>query len=126
MKLQPHEKAARVIRLMGWLGVLSAIAMGTAVVVPAVAAGHALPIEFAPIGAVILAIPVSLLFIAHGLFAERPWARVAAKAYSVVALFGAPIGTIAGFYVLWQLQKAKQSQPNASVRAPTVRQEPSL
>jgi membrane protein YdbS with pleckstrin-like domain len=104
-KLHPYEKAGRVIRLMAWLSVLSFAAIGVAVVTPAIATGHPLPVEFIALGVVLLLIPLSLFVIARGVFKQRDWARWAGMGYAVLALFGIPIGTIVGFYVLWQLQK---------------------
>lgn len=103
--LHPHQRAARVIRLMGWLGLLCWVAIGVAVGMPAMATGRAVPSEMVIVALLVLPIPVSLFFVARGLFAQRDWARWAGMAYGVLALFGIPIGTIAGGYVLWQLQK---------------------
>ena len=55
--------------------------------------------------AVIFVLPISLFFVARGLFLQRDWARWAASAYSLLALFGIPVGTLIGGYVLWQLSK---------------------
>ena len=103
--LQPYEKAARVIRLMGWLGLLFAVGIGAAVLLPALNTERSLPAEMYGVLTVLLAIPVSLFFVARGIFARRDWARWAGIAYGVLSLLGVPIGTVIGAYVLWQLSK---------------------
>ncbi len=103
--IHPHQRAARVIRLMAWLSVLCWVAIAAAVGLPALSTGRPLPTAMVAVGCVLLVIPVSLFVIARGIFSQRDWARWAGMAYGVLALFAIPVGTIVGGYVLWQLQK---------------------
>jgi len=104
-ELAPHERAARVIRLMGWLGLLFSVGITAAIGLPALESGTPVhPMLFVVI-AVIFGLPISLFLVARGLFRQRDWARWTASAYSLLALFGIPIGTLIGGYVLWQLSK---------------------
>ena len=103
--LHPHERAARVIRIVGWIALSLSLASAFAVFLPA--AGQAQPVSLAIWGVAILmvGIPASLLVIARGLLAHRNWARTGAIIYGVLMLTGFPIGTAIGAYVLWQLRK---------------------
>src|SRR5262245_26267756 len=109
---------------MGWLGVLAVAAVATAVAVPALSTGQSLPVVFIPVWIVTVAFPISLFIIAQGLFAQRRWARIAAQIYSVLAIFAVPVGTVVGFYVLWQLQKAVAPRSPPPVPASNERHEP--
>lgn len=101
--LLPHRRAGRVIRLMAWLGVLATVGLGAAVLLPAQASGEAPPLEALSILAVVAVLTIALFFVAGAVLRHATWGRVAGIAYGVVALFGFPIGTIVGLYVLWQL-----------------------
>jgi hypothetical protein len=43
------------------------------------------------------------LAVGYGLWTQRPWARTGALALAVVGLIFAPLGTIAGAFILWYL-----------------------
>jgi hypothetical protein len=108
--LQPYEKAARVVRLMGWLGLLFSVGIASAVLLPVIHTGQALPSVMYGVLALLVLFPVSLFFVARGLFARREWARWVGVAYGVLSLIGVPIGTVIGAYVLWQLSKGWPSE----------------
>jgi hypothetical protein len=108
--LRPFEKAARVIRLMGWLSLLFSVGIGAAVVLPAVHGGAPLPAPMYGLLVLLAFVPVSLFFIARGVFARREWARMAGMAYAALSMLGVPIGTVIGAYVLWQLSKGWPSE----------------
>ncbi len=110
-KLHPHERAARVIRLMGWLGLLMGAGIVAAMAMPLLHDQTPIPLEFYAITATVVAIPTSLFFVAKGIFAQQEWARWAGIAYSILSLFGIPIGAFIGGYVLWQLKSGWPSEP---------------
>lgn len=103
--LHPYQKAARVIRLMGWMGLLMSVGIGAAVLLPVISQGQSLPSFMFALLAFLVFVPVSLFVVARGIFAKREWARIAGMVYAGLALFGVPIGTVIGAYVLWQLSK---------------------
>jgi amino acid transporter len=103
--LYPHERAARVIRLVGWITLLLGLASTAAVFYPSLVDHKPLPPVFWVIALLMIGLPVLMIVIAWGLFAHKPWARTAGIVYGVLALFGFPVGTFIGAYVLWQLRK---------------------
>jgi hypothetical protein len=108
--LQPYEKAARVIRLMGWLGLLFTVGIASAVLLPVIHTGQTLsPVMYGAL-ALLAFVPVSLFFVARGIFARQEWARWVGVTYGAVSLIGVPIGTVIGAYVLWQLSKGWPSE----------------
>ena len=103
--LYPHERAARVMRLVGWVSLVLGAAAVVAVFFPSFEAHKALTGVFWVIALLMVGLPALMIVIAQGRFAQKPWARTAGIVYVVFALFGFPIGTIIGIYVLWQLRK---------------------
>ena len=103
--LDPHVRAARVMRLVGWISLVLGAAAIVAVFRPSFDANTPLPGVFWVIAVLMVGLPALMIVIAQGLFAQKPWARTAGIVYGVFALFGFPVGTIIGIYVLWQLRK---------------------
>jgi hypothetical protein len=115
--LLPFQKVARVIRLMGVLSFVMSVGISWAVLAPSLAAGEAVPPSALVLVALLVAVPLLQFVIARGLFAQRPWARVGAIIYSILALFGFPLGTIIGLYLLWQLQLDRHRHGEQMLRA---------
>jgi hypothetical protein len=103
--LYPHVRAARVMRLVGWISLVVGAGSTFAVFYPALVTQKTLPGIFWVVALLMIGLPGLMIVIAQGLFAQRPWARTAGIVYGVFALFGFPIGTFIGAYVLWQLRK---------------------
>ncbi len=102
-KLLPYQKAGRVIRLMGWLGVVGTVGVGAAVLIPSLSAGGHIPIEFAIVLGLLLATTASLFIIGAAVMRRATWGRYAGIVYGIISLPGVPIGTLVGGYLLWQL-----------------------
>lgn len=106
-KLKGYEKAGRVVRLFGWIGVVATVAIVAAVAIPAFAAGKPLQGLAVGIGVALVAGGISFfqLFLGKSIKEHKPWARTVGIIVSVLQLFGFPIGTLVGGYVLWCLLK---------------------
>ena len=103
--IYPHERAARVMRVVGWIFLVLGAAAIFAVFRPAFDSQDPLPGKFWVIAILMVGLPALMIAISQGLFAQKPWARTAGIVYGVLALCGFPVGTIIGIYVLWQLRK---------------------
>ena len=103
--LYPHERAARAMQVVGWISLVLGAAAIFVVFRPTFDAPGALPATFWAIVLLMVGLPALMIAIAHGLLAHKRWARTAGIVYGVFALFGFPVGTIIGVYVLWQLRK---------------------
>lgn len=104
-KLPPYEKAARVIRLLALLQFLGGIGIAAAIVIPMVDSDQG-GVSVALIGFLVivcLALPVLVFWIGRAVSRREGWARIGGMVYGVLLLFGFPLGTIAGLYVLWGL-----------------------
>ena len=112
-KLKGYEKAGRVIRLFGWIGLVASIAIAAAVAIPSMASGKTA--QGLLVGGAILAIVGCFawfqLFLGQSIKEHKDWARTVGIVLSVLQLFGFPIGTLVGGYVLWQLIKGWDEPP---------------
>jgi len=99
----PYQKAGRVIRLMALLGLTGSLAVGAAILLPALFAGRMPPIEVVVPIFILLAIVTGMSFLGKAVIRHKAWARVVGIVYGVIALVGFPIGTLVGVYVIWQL-----------------------
>jgi hypothetical protein len=105
-KLRPHQKAARVLRLMGWLVLVLGGAMAVAIGYPMWMGGGGFggdAVPFLVFALIVAGMTGALFATAHGLFAKSGWARPAGILLGVLMLFGFPIWTLVGAYVLFQL-----------------------
>ena len=108
-KLKLYEKAGRVIRLMAWISGISVLAIAAAVIIPLVAKPQ--PAEAGPIAVVVIVLALIVLFVFFQLALgtaikqHKEWGRNVGIAYGVLLLFGFPIGTIVGAYILYCLIK---------------------
>ncbi|MET0332909.1 MAG: hypothetical protein ABW190_01455 [Rhizobacter sp.] len=102
-KLLPHHKAARVIRLMGILGVVAVIGIASAILLPAFSSGKAVPAVMLAVLCAAIVLAVGLFFVASAVKSYKAWGRYAGVAYALLMLINIPIGTLIGGYILWQL-----------------------
>lgn len=102
-RLMPYQKAGRVIRLMALLGLTGVLAVGAAIVLPALADRQMPPSGFVLVIVLLLALVTGLSFLGKAVIGHKPWARVPGIIFGVISLAGFPIGTLVGVYVVWQL-----------------------
>lgn len=115
VQLHPYEKAARVIRLMAWISLLGNVGILAAVAIPQIANDSPIPAEMYFLGLFLISVTAFLFFTARGIFQKKAWARVCGQIYGVLAIFGVPIGTIIGGYILWQLGKGWPEDTSSDV-----------
>jgi O-antigen/teichoic acid export membrane protein len=108
-KLKLYEKSGRVIRLMAWISGISVLAIAAATLIPLLAKPQ--PTQAGPIAVVVIVLALIVLFVFFQLALgaaikqHKEWGRNVGIAYGVLCLFGFPIGTIVGAYVLYCLIK---------------------
>jgi membrane protein YdbS with pleckstrin-like domain len=108
-KLKLYEKAGRVIRLMAWISGISVLAIAAAVIIPLIVKPQ--PAGVGPIAVVVIVLALIVLFVFFQLALgtaikqHKEWGRNVGIAYGVLLLFGFPIGTIVGAYILYCLIK---------------------
>lgn len=104
-KLQPYERAARVIRLLALLQLLAGLGIVAAVLIPMVDSDQG-GVSVGFIGFLVIVcvgLPALVLCIARAVSRHEGWARIAGLVYGVLLLLGFPLGTIAGLYIIWGL-----------------------
>jgi hypothetical protein len=101
--LLPHQKAARVIRLMAFLQLMMVVGIGAAMLLPVWSSGGRIDASLMIVVIVLAGLAVGVFLIAAGVMRRAGWARAAGILYGVLLLSGVPIGTLVGLYVLWQL-----------------------
>ncbi|OGP66447.1 MAG: hypothetical protein A2Z19_06185 [Deltaproteobacteria bacterium RBG_16_54_18] len=108
-RLKLYAKAGRIIRLLAWISGISVLAIAAAVLVPLIAKPQ--PAEAGPIAVLMIVLVLIVLFVYFQLTLggaikqHKEWGRNVGIGYSVILLFGFPIGTIVGIYVLYCLIK---------------------
>lgn len=108
-QLKLYEKAGRVIRLFAWLSLVAVVGVVIAILIPIMAGG--VQIESASIvGPFFVLLLVSLFTyfqfsLGAAIKEHKEWGRKVGIVYSVLQLFGFPIGTIVGGYILYCLIK---------------------
>ncbi|WDP88704.1 MAG: hypothetical protein HUN04_02705 [Desulfobacter sp.] len=104
--METYVKAGRIIRLFGWLQVLGFIGMTIAIIIPLFAGDNSLPdpVALVPMFSMAL-IPFLFFKIGSAIKEHKDWGRIVGIILAVVMLFGFPIGTIVGAYILWCLIK---------------------
>ena len=105
-KLTSYEKAGRVFRLFGWLqltvgGLITIAILITAVAQPGDVAKD-ISISLLILG-IVIGVSVFQLFLGKAIKEHKDWARVVGIVVAVLQLFGFPIGTLIGAYILWCL-----------------------
>lgn len=102
--LKSNDKVARIMKLLAWIGIISTALICVSVVLPSLNQDSPLPTAMIFMTLLLFAFNISLLLVARGVSQKKDWARRMGQLYGVIALFGFPIGTIIGAYILWQLK----------------------
>jgi predicted exporter len=115
-KMKPYEKAGRVIRLFAWIQVVAIVGIGAAIAIPMMVSGRAAsaPPPWAGlliILVVIVGLTVFQLIMGTAVKEHKDWGRIVGIIYGILTLFGFPIGTLVGAYILWCLLKGWEEQP---------------
>ena len=104
--MKAYVKAGRIIRLFGWLQLLGFIGMAIAIIIPFFAGNRSLPDTLSLIPMISIAFLLILFFkIGTAIKEHQNWGRIAGIILAIIMLFGFPIGTIIGGYILWSLIK---------------------
>lgn len=102
--LPPHEKAGRLIRLVGWISMIGFVGICVAIMLPVIAQKEAPPASSYFLLLYVLW-PIALFTLGNGVKARKIWARNLGIAFGVLILLAFPIGTIIGAFILTYLIK---------------------
>ena len=102
--LPPHEKAGRLIRAFGWIGIIWFIGICVAIALPVVAQKTAPPAS-AYLGLLFILWPLALFALGNAVKARKSWARNLGIAFGALILLVFPLGTIIGPFILFYLIK---------------------
>lgn len=99
-----YHKAGRLIRLLGWLALVP-VAFIVALGIPSMLSGDPGATPWATGFVVLLFVGVAFAYLKIGSAVKqhREWARIAGLIVGGVSLFGFPIGTAIGVFVLYYL-----------------------
>lgn len=106
-QLTGYEKVGRLFRLLGWVSLIAGVCFGFLLFTQEELKSDKM------IGLVVLffALPILYLPLGKAIKEHRRWGRIVGNIVGVLALFGIPIGTIIGIYVLTLLNKSWDEQP---------------
>jgi hypothetical protein len=108
--LRGCEMAGRSIRALGWLQLIAVLGIWAAVLIPFFAKGETPPLRAVFILLVLL-MPVFSLSLGKAVKEHKQWGRTVGIVYSSLLLFGFPVGTLMGAYILYYLVKKWDDQP---------------
>jgi hypothetical protein len=108
-KLKSYEKASRAILILGWIILIAVIGIAAAVLIPVMLGGkwphdpHALKANL--LTALFFCVAIFHFVLAKAVKQHKEWGRTVGIIFGILQLFGFPIGTIIGAYILWCLIK---------------------
>lgn len=106
----PYQKAGRLIRLLAWLQVISVIGIIVAIAIPMIAKQE-MPSPQILILLLLAVFPALYFVVGSAIKEHKKGGRIAGIVLGVVMLFGFPIGTLIGAYILWCLIKGWEEVP---------------
>ena len=111
-KLLPYEKAARLIRLVAWLQLIAIFGIMAAIAIPMIFERN-LPGPQFIFALLLILLPVFQLYLGSAIKDHKPWGRAVGIALGMIFLFGFPIGTIVGSFIIWYLVRGWDSPPSS-------------
>ena len=107
-KLTPYEKAGRLFRLFGWIQLIAGSFVLIAVAIPHIVDEKMRQqtqgtLTFLIVMIVLFGISVFQLVLGKAIKEHKEWGRTAGIILAIIQLFGFPIGTLIGGYILWCL-----------------------
>ena len=105
--MKPYEKAGRIVRLLAWIQAVVGVGVFAAILVPLIfgSVHKAPPAMFFVSFLAAAALTAFLLTLGKAIKEHKTWGRILGIAYGLLFLFGFPLGTIIGAYILWCLIK---------------------
>jgi len=117
LEMTPYVRAGRVIRLMGWLSLVAVLGIFVSIIIPEVVQHKTPPVAIF-IVLIVLIIPIFQLILAKAVMEHRKWARTAGIIYGIICLFGFPVGTLIGAFILGGLGKGWDDTADSSPSKP--------
>jgi hypothetical protein len=108
--LMPYEKAGRVLRLLAWIQVVAFVGIVAAIAIP-MFAQHKTPPPTSLLVFLFIVFPLLYLTVGKAIKEHKDWGRTVGIIMGILMLFGFPIGTLIGAYILWCLIKGWDQQP---------------
>ncbi|MBI3566437.1 MAG: hypothetical protein HY079_14685 [Elusimicrobia bacterium] len=109
-ELTPYQKAGRLIRLIAWLQVVAFVGIVAAIAIPMFATGRTPP-PTSLLALLFLLLPFLYFKIGTAVKEHQDWGRIGGVIVGFLMLFGFPIGTLLGGYILWCLIKGWDASP---------------
>ncbi|MBI3564569.1 MAG: hypothetical protein HY079_05160 [Elusimicrobia bacterium] len=116
-ELTPYEKAGRLFRLIAWLQLIAFLGILAAIAIPVFATGR-MPPASSLLALLFFIFPAVYFKVGTAIKEHRDWGRTVGIIMGLVSLFGFPIGTLLGAYILWCLIKGWDEQPARPAAAP--------
>ncbi len=102
-----HEASILSVGMLYYLGAAVAALGGVGIVVASLTEEQTDVAVFAGLGVAYVAFAVLAIFVARGIRAYRPWARITAIVLGFIGLLGFPVGTLVNAYILYLMMSAK-------------------
>lgn len=110
--LKPYEKAGRLVRLFAWLSLIGLVGIAVDIIVLMFAHGTKMgggrPAGGLAVGLIIFTLFLFTYFqfaLGTAMKQHKNWGRNVGIGYAILQLFGFPIGTVIGAYILYCLIK---------------------
>ena len=104
-ELKPYVKAGRMIRLFAWIILVAEVGIILALAIPVIAGRGQFTIKLILLILFSVGSAVFQLILGQAIKEHRQWGRTVGIIFGVLWLFGFPIGTLLGGYILWCLIK---------------------
>jgi hypothetical protein len=100
----PYIKAAKFIKFLAWLSIIFGVFATIFLFFPLFTeSGTEFKINHIYAFVFLIILPVLMFYISNAIRDHKDWGRNSGIALGVLYLFGFPIGTVLGAYILWKL-----------------------
>jgi len=106
-KIKPYVKAGQLFRLFGWISAVGGIGITAFVSAPHLQDLNAPSLfsDMVPLLLFVLLLAILQFRVGSAIKEHKEWGRTVGILLAIIQLFGFPIGTLIGTYILWCLTK---------------------
>ena len=106
-KIKPYVTAGRLFRFLGWISAVAGIGITAAIFIPHLHDPNVSSLfsAFVPWLLLILVLIILQFKVGSAIKEHKEWGRTVGILLAIIHLFGFPIGTLIGAYILWCLTK---------------------
>jgi hypothetical protein len=102
--MKGYEIAGRSFRALGWLQIIGVVGIYAAILIPVIGKKE-YPDSKAYLLLLTIILPIISLKLGKAIKEHKLWAYNVGIIYSIIMLFGFPLGTVIGVYILYYLIK---------------------